>query len=74
MQVWHTNTADPTTSRGSVVAIPVKPQVTDTGTGPVGESFDAIAPEVGTVPVRPKRKYANNSVRHSLITLYEFWY
>lgn len=72
MQVWHTNTTDPTTSRKSAVPIPLEPQIGGVNAGLVEESFDAIAPEVGTVPVRPKRKYGNNSVSHGSLTLCGF--
>ena len=62
MRVWHTNAEDPTTSRQSAVLIPSEPQIKEQNTEAGGGDFEAIAPVSRTVPVKPKRRLANNSV------------
>ena len=65
MRVWHTNTEDPTASRQSAIPISPEPQPKGVTTECEGGNFDDIAPVVGAVPARPKRKRGNDSVSQS---------
>lgn len=70
MQVWHTNTADPTTSRQSTVPIPSEShvQVKEASTKCQGEFFNTTVPTVTTIRARPKRKRGNNSVSYDSVS------
>ena len=71
MRIQHTNTADPTTSRQSVVQIPSEPPTEEANTESVGEASDIFVSLASAAPVRPKRKKGNNnSVSHDSVTPY----
>ena len=77
MQVWHSNTLDPTTSRQLSVPIMSMPIAEEVSTGSLEEAVDTgvslvhetVVPPVRKTRVKQKRNCGNDSVGHSLLIL-----
>ena len=69
MQIWHTNTLDPTTSRQSVVSILSEPQTEKASTEPPAKATDTVVPLLCVTCIKPKQKRGNDSISHRSLVL-----
>lgn len=74
MRVWHTNAEDPTSTRRSTVPILPKPPSQDVPVETEGEESWVDIPDVDSIPQRPRRKQANDSVSCNATNSYFFWW